>query len=206
MKTDLTKVDKPYYSALREPKLITLAPHHYLSVVGAGDPSDRNFANHVEALYSVAYTLKFMSKAAGHDFVVPKLEGLWWYDESRFKDISAEAAPTKVPRSEWEYRLLIRLPDHVDEALVQTARQEALHKKRNTQIAKVEWFRLSEGKCVQILHEGPYDQEPQTLSKIKSFCDKHQLSPNGRHHEIYLSDFRKTEPEKLRTILREPVK
>ncbi len=206
MKTDLTKTDKHYYYASREPELITLEELHYLSIAGAGDPSGKDFAANVEALYSVAYTLKFICKEKGADFIVPKLEGLWWYDESRFKGVSAEAAPMKVPRSEWEYRLLIRMPDQVEESQLESAKREALRKKGNELISKVEWFKLAEGKCIQIMHEGPFDQEPQTLLKIKAFSDEHKLSPNGYHHEIYLSDFRKTKPEKLKTILREPVK
>lgn len=206
MKTDLTKVDKRYYSASRTPELITLEPLPYLSIIGAGDPSDIEFATNVEALYTVAYTLKFIYKEKDADFVVPKLEGLWWYDETRFAGVSAEDAPSKVPRSAWQYRLLIRMPDKTGENFIASAKEKAFQRKGNPKINQVQWFLFSEGRCVQILHEGPFDQEPASLSRIKLFMDENGLLHNGQHHEIYLSDFRKTKPEKLKTILREPVR
>lgn len=205
MKTDLAKAYKRYYTAPRDPELITLETLPYLSITGKGDPSGEEFARSVEALYTVAYALKFASKEKGADFVVPKLEGLWWCDETRYKDVSAEEAPGSIPRSEWEYRLMVRMPDAKLGDVFPSAKAQAFQKKKNPRIEHVEWFELSEGTCVQILHEGPFDQERVTISKIKSFMDERGLKRKGVHHEIYLSDFRKTSPEKLKTILREPV-
>ncbi|RYZ45506.1 MAG: hypothetical protein EOO14_25655, partial [Chitinophagaceae bacterium] len=134
------------------------------------------------------------------------LEGLWWYDENRYSGNTLAHVPVAVPRSEWEYRLLIRLPDFVTWENVEKAKETVLAKKGLQLVAGVEYFTMTEGKSVQILHVGPFDTEPQTLQKIAEFCTTHQLVNNGHHHEIYLSDFRKTAPGSLKTILREPVK
>lgn len=98
------------------------------------------------------------------------------------------------------------MPDNTHESLFGQAKKVVSKKKGNPRINNVVWFKLAEGKCVQILHVGPFDQEAVSLSKVKRFIQTHGLSRNGLHHEIYLSDFRKTAPEKLRTVLREPVK
>ena len=112
----------------------------------------------------------------------------------------------EVPRSEWEYRLLIRLPDFVTEQELEKAKETVLSKK-GIQLAKhIEFHEMTEGKCVQMLHLGPFSTEPATLKQIQNFCETNALTKNGFHHEIYLSDFRKTESDKLKTILREPVK
>jgi hypothetical protein len=115
-------------------------------------------------------------------------------------------APTDVPRSEWEYRLLIRLPDFVTKKDFHKAVNVVLEKKNIPLTKELEFFTMAEGKCVQMLHVGPYSTEPETLKEIGKFIETHKLKRNGLHHEIYLSDFRKTVPEKLKTILREPVK
>jgi hypothetical protein len=205
-KQDLTKTFKKYYSATNEPELIELGSVHYISVTGKGDPSGEAFAGHIQALYPVAYQLKFAAKAKGNDFVVPKLEGLWWYDEQQYADISISEAPSKIPRSEWEYRLLIRIPEEITADDVNAAIESAFSTKRTEAIKSVSYFQMEEGKCVQIMHTGPFDREAETLEILKDFTMRHNLKRNGLHHEIYLSDFRKTSQEKLKTILREPVK
>ncbi|MBZ4188561.1 GyrI-like domain-containing protein [Niabella beijingensis] len=205
-KLDLTKEYPHYYKAKPEPALVTIEAAQFLSVTGKGDPSGSDFKMHIEALYPTVYTLKFASKANGRDFVVSKLEGLWWFDEERFDVRTASEAAQKVPRSEWEYRLLIRLPGFITAAEVAMAREAVLRKKNNTLVPEVELFQMEEGRCVQLLHQGPFATEPESLEKISRFMEAHQLRRNGVHHEIYLSDFNKTASEKLRTILREPVK
>lgn len=205
VKLDLTKQDKVYYSAKTKPELVFINKAQFLSIQGKGDPSDKAFADNIEALYATAYTLKFRRKAQGQDFVVSKLEGLWWYDEKKYPGKTIETA-VDVPRSEWEYRLLIRMPDFVtpqdlDQAI------EAVVAKKGIQLArKVAFFTMTEGKSVQMLHVGPFSTEIETLRQIGAFSETNQLSRNGLHHEIYLSDHRKTAPHKLKTILREPVK
>lgn len=205
-KLDLTKRYKAYFSAKTNPEIVDLETARYLSILGKGDPSSEAFLADIQAIYPVAYALKFACKAIGKDFAVSKLEGLWWFDEQRFAGLSAAEAPQKVPRSEWEYRLLIRMPDFVQEKMVETAAETLRSKNKNDRTAAVHFFEMTEGKCVQMLHIGAYNSEPVSLQKIIDFCDVHGLVQNGLHHEIYLSDFRKTEPEKLKTILREPVK
>lgn len=204
-KLDLSKEYKTYYSAKTKPELVTIEKAHFLSICGKGDPSAPAFAARVEALYTTAYTIKFASKASGKDFVVAKLEGLWWYDHARYGGLTMSEAPTAIPRTEWEYRLLIRMPAFVSEQEVVSAIDVVLKKKAIALVSDISFYEMEKGKCVQMLHVGPFDQEPVSLRVMKGFMDERGLKQNGLHHEIYLSDFRKTAPEKLRTILREPV-
>lgn len=205
-KLDLTKKYKSYYTAKTQPELIEIESAQYVSICGKGDPSEQPFAKRIEALYSIAYTLKFIFKAKTQDFVVAKLEGLWWFDETQYPGKTISTASSDVPRSEWEYRLLIRLPDFVTKNDLEKAQEFVVNDKGIQLAEEVEFYTLNEGKCVQMVHVGPFATEIETLLKIGEFTDTHQLAKNGLHHEIYLSDFRKTAPEKLKTILREPVK
>ncbi|WP_316635600.1 GyrI-like domain-containing protein [uncultured Flavobacterium sp.] len=205
-KLDLTKTDKVYYTATTKPQLIHIEKAHYLSIVGKGDPSESAFSDNIQALYATAYAIKFIFKASNNDFVVPKLEGLWSFDEEKYSNISMDEAPSKIPRSEWNYRLMIRMPDFVTKEQVETAIDIVTTKKQIKLASKIEFYEMTEGKVIQILHVGPFDNEPETLKLIQAFSKENNLQKNGTHHEIYLSDFRKTSPDKLKTILREPVK
>jgi hypothetical protein len=205
-KLDLTKEYKNYYKAKNRPELVEIATAQYISITGKGDPSGDDYAARIGALYPVAYALKFMFKTLGQDFTVAKLEGQWWYDEQKFGKPSMDEAPLAIPRSEWEYRMLIRMPAYVQPEHVAQAIETVLFKKDQPMARQVTFFEMNEGKCVQMLHVGPFDREPETLKQIAAFTTEHGLLQNGLHHEIYLSDFRKTPPEKLRTILREPVR
>ncbi|WP_353721580.1 GyrI-like domain-containing protein [Dyadobacter sp. 676] len=205
-KLDLTKHFKSYYTAKSKPELQYIEKARYLSIQGKGDPSGEEFMQKIQALYPVAYALKFAFKAKNRDFVVAKLEGLWWYDESRFTGVSIADSPTTIPRSEWEYRLLIRIPDYVTENDVESAVAATFATKGLPAVGEVSFFEMTEGKVAQMLHTGPFDTEVKTLEKLGAFMSERGLSKNGLHHEIYLSDFRKTAPEKLKTILREPIK
>ncbi len=205
-KLDLTKKHKAYFTAKTKPEIVEIEQANYLSILGQGDPNEDAFAKNIEALYSTAYALKFMYKAKEKDFVVSKLEALWWFDEVKYSGMNMANCAVEVPRSEWSYRLLVRLPDYVQEADVPTAIETVITKK-NIELAKqVAFFSMTEGKCVQMLHVGPFATEPETLQQILEFCEQNKLGKNGLHHEIYLSDFRKAAPEKLKTILREPIK
>ncbi len=206
MKTDLTKQYTSYYTAKTKPELITIEAAQYLSLTGKGDPSAPGYAARLQALYATAYALKFMYKAKALDFTVAKLEGLWWFDETQYGAVTMQEAPQKIPRSEWEYRLLIRLPEFVAESDVLKAKEVAFNKKGIPGITDVAFYEMEEGKSVQMLHVGPFEKEPETLLQMKAFIEQHNFQKNGKHHEIYLSDFRKTAPGKLKTILREPVK
>ncbi|OQP64120.1 hypothetical protein A3860_22200 [Niastella vici] len=203
-KLDLTKKYKSYFTAKTKPELVTIEKAHFISIQGKGDPSEQLFANRIEALYAIAYTIKFMYKAQNSDFTVSKLEGLWWYNEHRYPGKTIETA-TEVPRNEWEYRLLIRMPEFVMAHDIETAAATVRAKKGLQLAGEVTWFTLTEGKSIQMLHVGPFSTEPETLKQIAAFADVNKLKKNGLHHEIYLSDFRRTAPEKLKTILREPV-
>ncbi|PSL28664.1 GyrI-like domain-containing protein [Dyadobacter jiangsuensis] len=205
-KLDLIKHFKSYYTAKTKPEVLTIGRARYLSITGKGDPSGKDFAQKIQAIYPVAYALKFAFKAQGKNFVVAKLEGLWWYDEERYAGISIADSPKAIPRSEWEYRLLIRIPDYVEKNDVQAAVEASYVSKGQAAIREVAYFEMEEGKVVQMLHTGPFDTEPETLAKLNDFISANAFGRNGLHHEIYLSDFRKTPSDKLKTILREPVK
>lgn len=204
-KLDLSRLYKSYYTAKEYPEIVVIEPAQYLSLTGQGDPSETAFASRIEALYSVAYKVKFARKANGNDFTVSKLEGLWWYDESKFPGKTMAGAAVEVPRSAWEYRLMIRIPDFVNEQEVAAAALAVAEKKGISLAPEIALFKMNEGKCVQMLHIGPFAGEQETLEKMFSFIKENEFKKNGLHHEIYLSDFRKTPPQKLKTILREPV-
>lgn len=205
-KLDLTKTDKVYYTAKTNPEIVYIEKTNYLSITGKGDPSGQEFSENIQALYATAYAIKFMQKAVNNDFVVPKLEALWSFDTEKYKGISMDEAPLKIPRSEWDYRIMIRMPNFVTKEQTEEAIQSTATKKQIERAKSIEFYEMAEGKVIQVLHIGPFENEPQTLKKIQEFSTAHQLEQNGLHHEIYLSDFRKTASEKLRTILREPVK
>jgi hypothetical protein len=205
-KLDLAKEYKHYYKAKTKPEIVDIEAAQFLSITGKGDPSSEEFVNRISVLYPVAYTLKFMYKTMGKDFGVAKLEGLWWFDTKQFGQPSMDEAPVAVPRSEWEYRMLIRLPGYVSRENVHRAIETVVFKKNQPLSREVEFFEMNEGKCVQMLHVGPFDKEPETLKQIEAFCTTNGFRQNGLHHEIYLSDFRRTTPDKLKTILREPVR
>lgn len=204
-KLDLSKQYKAYFTAKTTPALVNIEAAQFISIPGKGDPAGKAFSLHIQALYSTAYTLKFACKARSMDFVVSKLEGLWWFDEQKFVGKTADDIPVEVPRSEWEYRLLIRLPDFVTKQDIDNAIAAVVLKKEMQLAKQVEFYTMNEGQCIQMLHIGPFSTEPESLKKIMLFAKANNLVKNGHHHEIYLSDFRKTAPEKLKTILREPV-
>lgn len=204
-KIDLAKTHKAYFTAKEKPEIVALGAAKYVSICGKGDPSGDDFSQRVQALYPVAYAVKMASKKRGVDFGVAKLEGLWSFDEAKFGAPSMAEAPLKVPRAEWQFRLLIRLPDFVEKADIEAAKQAVLAKKGAPLASEAEFFELPEGRCAQILHVGPFADEPRSLAVLADFMKEKGLRKNGLHHEIYLSDFRKTPPEKLKTILREPI-
>jgi hypothetical protein len=205
-KLDLTKKFKKYYTAKKQPEVLEIEQAQFLSIIEKGDPSEKAYSDKLHTLYATAYAVKFMCKAIEKDFVVAKLEGLWSFDEEKFKNISMRDAPVKIPRSEWLYRMLIRMPEYVTEEQIYTAIETVVRKKQILMANEVELYTMNEGKVVQMLHVGPFSQEYETLEQMAHFIEAHTLKRNGLHHEIYLSDFRKTPSHLLKTILREPVK
>lgn len=205
MKLDLSKKYKSYYSTTVKPRIISFDSVRYISLTGKGDPSGSNFADNIGALYATAYTIKFAAKALNADFVVPKLECQWWYDLDKYPGNTIETAPTNVPRSEWEYRLLLRLPDVVSNDMIYEARKSVREKKGIETALRVEPYTMPAMTFVDMLHIGPFDREPESLLVLSKFMNENNFGKAGLHQEIYLSDFRRTAPEKLKTILREPV-
>ncbi|HEY3687014.1 MAG TPA: GyrI-like domain-containing protein [Streptosporangiaceae bacterium] len=181
--------------------LVDVPEQRFLAVDGRGDPNtSADYARAVEALYSVAYTIKFASKRTlSRDFVVGPLEGLWWSDRP-------EVFTTR-DKDAWQWRMLISLPDWITGELVAEARQSALVKKAHPTIAAVRHEPLHEGTSAQLLHIGPYDAEAPVLARLHNeYLAANALQMTGHHHEIYLSDPRRSAPAKLRTILRQPVR
>jgi hypothetical protein len=156
------------------------------------------FSASIGALYGVAFTVKMARKFSGkQDYAVCKLEGQWWSD--------AEGDFMAAPKHAWQWKLLIRTPNFVTGKEVVGAIAALLKRGKAETIRFVRLESLSEGKCVQMLHVGPYDREHETLVSMKALADSNGLSFHGRHHEIYLSDPRRVAPEKLKTILRMPL-
>jgi quinol monooxygenase YgiN len=197
-KLDLTKTDKTYYMAKSAPQLVEIKPYNYLAISGVSAPEDAVFVSAIESIYAVAYAVKFGQKEEGKDFIVPKMEAQWWVEGNSPFD--------QTPRNEWHWNIVIPMPDFVSKSAVESSIQAAIAKKGSAQISEVEFKPLNEGKSVQILHLGSYEEEAPTLEKLFNYIKEHELEVNGYHHEIYLSDPRKTEPAKLKTILRYPVK
>jgi len=199
-KTDLTRIHKELYTAQATPALIFVPAGHYISISGKGDPNGPLFADSTQALYTAAYSIKNVYKQSGQDFTVSKLEGTWWVNSDSHNPVK------EVPRAEWHWQLLIRMPDYVVSAVVQQTLKAAFLKKQLPLLQQVTLSALAEGRCVQIMHTGPYSEEPATLELMENFIRKEGLIRNGRHHEIYLSDPRRTAPDRMKTILRQPVK
>jgi len=197
-KLDLTKKYKTYYTAKPSPLIVEFGEAKYLSIEGKGEPGGEEYTRKLEALYPLAYAVKNLSKKSGKDFVVSKLEGLWW--------VESDKSALEVPREEWRWKLLIRLPEFITPQIVEEAKIIVLKKKGIELVKETRFEKINEGKCVQIMHIGPYATEEETIAKMKAFMEENNLVENGLHHEIYLSDPRKVDPKKLKTILQQPVK
>lgn len=201
-KYDVKKAHRELYApSSREFAVVDVPELQYIAVDGRGDPNtSAAYAHAVEALYGVAYTLKFASKnTLGRDFVVGPLEGLWRADDP--------AAFLTRRKDSWEWTMMISQPDWITEALVRAAVDTVAKKKQNDALRELRLLTLTEGTCVQILHIGSYDDEAPTLDRLHNgYLPDNGLTFNGDHHEIYLSDARRTAPAKLRTILRQPVR
>lgn len=197
-KIDLTKEFRSYYRAKTTPEIIQVEEGWFLTIEGKGSPEGKEFKDKIAALYSVAYGVKKLIKAKEDiDLTVAKLEGLWWVESNR--------PYIQVPRSEWRWKLLVRQPGFVSSPTVEEAKGESLRKKKMALIAQVGFEKRRGGTCVQILHVGPYKTEMESLKKMYEFMSQKKLIPKGPHHEIYLSDPRRSPEEKLRTILRQAV-
>ncbi len=197
-KIDLYKLHKSEYVTPKKPVLLDMQPAAYLSITGTGLPGGEEFQRKVGALYGTAYTLKFESKSTGRDYSVCKLEGIYWTDQGG-------SGFATIPMDQWHWDLIIRTPDFVTAAQLKSAREKVIAK-GSPDAASVKLQTIREGKCVQMLHIGPYAEEKATLERMYAFAEGEGYEFTDRHHEIYLSDPFRAAPEKLKTILRMPLK
>ncbi len=196
---DLKRRLPALYRAGDAPALIEVPEMPFLMIDGSGDPaSSPVYAEALQALYSVAYTLKFSLKHGplGLDVTVMPLEGLWWTP-----DMSTFAAD----RDAWQWTLMIALPEEVPPDLVEEAKAGAVAKREVFGARRVRLERFAEGLSAQVMHHGPYSDEGPTIERLHRFIAERGYVLTGRHHEIYLGDPRRTAPHRLRTILRQPV-
>ena len=208
MAFDFKKEYKEFYLPKAKPELVTVPPMNYIAVRGKGDPNEENgaYKQAISLLYGVAYTIK-MSKKGDHriegyfDFVVPPLEGFWQQEGTATIDYAH--------KENFEWVSVIRLPDFVTKADFDWAVREATIKKKQD-FSAVEFLTIEEGLCVQCMHTGRYDNEPETVAAMDAFLAENgyatDITDTRWHHEIYLSDVRKTAPEKLKTVIRHPIK
>lgn len=198
-KLDWKKDFKKLYFPPAQPVLVDVPTMHFLMLDGHGDPNhSQAYQEVVEALFSVSYTLKFLiKKAAGIDYAVFPLEGLWWVD-----DMSEFSVDRK---DEWDWTMMIAQPDMVTAAWVEQARRDAMKKNASKYIEQVRFEPYAEGLCVQVMHTGPYADEGPTIARLHAFLFEQGGMLAGKHHEIYLSDVRRTAPEKLKTVIRQPM-
>jgi hypothetical protein len=208
MAFDFKKEYKEFYLPKQTPSIVNVPKMNYIAVRGKGNPNDEDgaYKQAIGLLYGIAFTIK-MSKKGNHqidgyfDYVVPPLEGFWWQE--------GVIGVNYADKDSFQWISVIRLPDFVTEDDFRWALKEASAKKKQD-FSKVEFFSYDEGICVQCMHIGPYDDEPATVLKMHEFMEQEgyelDITDRRMHHEIYLSDARKTAPEKLRTVIRHPIK
>ena len=194
-----------YQPSAGKVEVVDVPPFQFAMVDGAIEPGHSpgdspSFQQALEALYGISYTLKFASKLRQEDpidYTVMGLEGLWWVEEGEF-DI---ANP-----SNWRWTAMILQPEAITQAMFQEALAQLSQKKPSPALARLRLETFHEGLCVQIMHLGPYAEEPATIARMDVFAHENGYVLHGKHHEIYLGDPRRTDPGKLKTVLRHPVK
>ena len=208
MAFDFKKKYKEFYMPKNKPEIVNVPRANYIAVRGKGNPNEvgGEYQQAVGILYAIAYTLKMSYKSdykieGFFKYVVPPLEGFWWQDNVVGVDYS--------DKSTFNWISVIRLPDFVTEADFAWA-VETVSKKKKMDCSRAEYLTIDEGLCVQMMHIGPYDDEPASVAMMKAFLEENgyitDLNENRKHHEIYLSDPRKTAPEKMKTVIRHPIK
>lgn len=208
MAFDFKKEYKEFYMPKNKPTIVTVPPMNYLAVRGHGDPNEEGgeYKEAIGLLYGIAFTIKMSKKGPRQiegffDYVVPPLEGFWWQEGIQGVDYAH--------KENFEWISVIRLPDFVTKADFDWAIEEAARKKK-TDFSKVEFLQVDEGLCVQCMHIGSYDDEPATVELMHQFMTEQgyelDINDTRRHHEIYLSDARRVAPEKLKTVIRHPIK
>lgn len=201
-KIDLKKEYKTLFTASdKNAALVDVPKANYLSILGKGDPNTSPaYKEAIESLFSVSYAIKFAIKKGSQaiDYGVLPLEGLWWVENMEEFNID--------DKSNWLWKAMIKQPEFVDNDLVIIAIEQVRKKKALAQLATIKFEPLSEGVCAQILHKGPFSEEGPTIEKLHQFIKENGYQFNGHHHEIYLSDPRRSAPEKLKTIIRQPIR
>lgn len=200
-KIDYKKELKQFYKVGKKPEIITVPSFNFLTINGVdARPESDNFQNAIQALFGVSYKAKFISKKElGKDYTVMPLEGLWWADD--MDDF------INGNKEHWQWTLMIFQPDFITGDIINEAIQVVKKKNANSALDKLRLDPYEEGLSAQILHVGPFSEEHENILKIHELIERNGGSFDGKvhkHHEIYLSDFRKTAPEKLRTIIRQP--
>lgn len=201
-KVDFKKVHRDLYNPPEKFVLVDVPEMTFLMVDGHGDPNvAQEYQDAVEALYAVAYKIKFASKKQlGKDYIVPPLEGLWWAEDM-------DAFTTARDKSQWDWTMMIMTPGWITSEIYTVAIAQVRKGKNPAALDKVRLESYHEGSSVQILHIGSYDDEGPTLMRLhRKFIPENGYAENGKHHEIYLSDPRRVAPEKLKTVLRQPVR
>lgn len=198
-KLDLKQQYKALYAPPKKPVIVDVPPFNYLMIDGQGDPNNSQmFSDAISALFTLSYTLKFaVKKTLGVDYAVMPLEGLWWVENLTELDF--------IDRSNWRWTLLMSQPPVVTPEAVQAARPAASKKAGSALIERVRFESYHEGPCVQMMHIGPFSAELPNIELMHNFAFGQGYDLHLKHHEIYLSDFRRAAPEKLRTVLRHPV-
>lgn len=207
---DFKKENKQLYSPKITPEIIEVPMMKFIMVAGKGDPNtSAEYTEALEILYGLSYAIKMSKKRASqpegyHDFVVPPLEGLWWFEEGEF---SGEVIGRK---NEFQWISMIRQPDFVTQEVFEEACSILSAKKPELNMSRARLESHKEGLCAQVLHVGSYDKESETIGRLEEYIEENgyttEMSGLRQHHEIYLNDPRKTAPEKLRTIIRHPIK
>lgn len=208
MAFDYKKEYKEFYIPKNKPAIVDIPVMNYIAVRGQGNPNEEGseYKKSIELLYGIAYTIKMSKKGSHHiegyfDYVVPPLEGFWWQEDQEGIDYAH--------KEEFKFISVIRLPDFVTKEDFDWAIQEATAKKK-MDFSKVEFMTYEEGLCVQCMHIGSYDDEPATVELMHKYMEEQgyalDINDNRLHHEIYLSDARKVAPEKLKTVVRHPIK
>ena len=200
-KIDLKKELKHlYHASAKEVTVVDVPTMNFLKVDGEGDPNTlQAYAEAIEALFAVSYTVKFMVRKGEFaiDYGVMPLEGLWWADDmTRF---------SPDDKSNWKWTAMIMQPAFVNRDLIELALAEVKKKKKPAALTRVRFVSWSEGKCAQIMHIGPFSEEGPTIEKLHRFIAAGNRKRIGKHHEIYLSDIRKADPKKWKTIIRQPM-
>lgn len=197
-KLDMAKAYPEYYKATQKPQLVNFEPYHYLTCQGKCAPEDTYFLEAIEAMYPLVYNIKFLSKSQDLDFVVPKMEAFWWVEGNLPYD--------ETPREEWHWKIMFRMPDFVCKGEFEQAVVKLKSQGKWSHQHYIHFEEVHEGLSAQILHIGSYEEEQVSLDKLYQFIQREGFEISGKHHEIYLSDPRKTETGKLKTILRYAVK